>query len=283
MMVRQYCFQRRAAIKAFALLGAICVAFQTAATPAFTPIDPIKADKTIILDGHSLSIDQIVDVARNGAKVELSADALRRQEDNYGLLLEATAEGISVYWFNRATGDQRETVRFVGDATSGANKGNVERMQAEAFHRGALAGFGPDVSEEENIRAMMVVRANAMTYNAPSPQLSQMLLDLLNKGVTPVVRSRGTVGEGDLAQLGNVAGTMVGAGEAYYHGVRMPAAKALALAGLSAIKPFAADENALTSSDAFATGQAALAVYEGRRALEWADLIYAPFYTPRRS
>jgi histidine ammonia-lyase len=48
-----------------------------------------------------------------------------------------------------------------------------------------------------------------------------------------VVRSRGTVGEGDLAQLGNVAGTMVGAGEAYYRGVRMPAAKALALAGLS--------------------------------------------------
>ena len=102
-----------------------------------------------------------------------------------------------------------------------------------------------------------------------------MLLDLLNKGITPVVRSRGTVGEGDLAPLGNVAGTMIGAGEAYYHGVRMPAAKALALAGLKPLAPFAADENALTSSNAYATGQAALAVYDGARALEWADLIYA--------
>ena len=74
---------------------------------------------------------------------------------------------------------------------------------------------------------MMVVRANAMIYNAPSPQLSQMLLDLLNKRVTPVVQSRGTLGEGDLAQLGNVGAAMVGVGEAYFEGVRMPAAQAL--------------------------------------------------------
>jgi histidine ammonia-lyase len=68
---------------------------------------------------------------------------------------------------------------------------------------------------------------------------------------------------------------MVGAGEAYYQGVRMPAAKALAQAGLKPIQPFAADENALTSSNAYATGQAALVVNDARRALEWADLIYA--------
>jgi histidine ammonia-lyase len=166
-------------------------------------------------------------------------------------------------------------VLFKGDATSPANRDYVARHALEAFQRGALAGFGPEVSEEEVARAMMVVRANAMTYNAPSSALSQMLLDLLNKGVTPVVRSRGTVGEGDLAPLANVAGTMIGAGEAYFHGVRMPAAKALELAGLKPLTPFAADENALTSSNAYATGQAALAVYDGARALEWTDLIYA--------
>ena len=76
-----------------------------------------------------------------------------------------------------------------------------------------------------------------------------MLLDLINKRITPVVQSRGTVGEGDLAQLGNIGGVMVGAGEAYYQGVRMPAVKALAQAGLKPIQPFAAGENALTSSD----------------------------------
>jgi len=122
---------------------------------------------------------------------------------------------------------------------------------------------------------MMVVRANAMVHNAPSPQLSQMLLDLLNKRITPVVQSRGTLGEGDLQQLGNVGGAMVGAGEAYYQGVRMKADQALKSAGLTPIQPFAADDNALTSSNAYATGQSALLVHDAREALEWSDLIYA--------
>jgi histidine ammonia-lyase len=102
-----------------------------------------------------------------------------------------------------------------------------------------------------------------------------MLLDLLNKQVTPVVRTLGSLGEADLAQLSNVGATMVGAGEAYYHGRRMPAAKALEMAGLKPIQPFAADVNALTSSDAFGFGQAALLVADAEQALAWADLIYA--------
>jgi len=242
---------------------------------AYSAINPTAANQTITLTGHDLTLEQIVQVARYGAKVELSPEAQQREADNYGLLLEATAEGVPVYWFNRGTGAQRETVLFEGDATSPTNKPKLEAGQLERFQLGALAGFGPEVDAEEIVRATMVVRANAMTYNAPSPQVARMLLDLLNKRVTPVMQSRGTVGEGDLAQLGNVAGVMVGSGEAYYQGVRMPAAKALAQAGLKPIQPFAADENALTSSNAYATGQAALVVYDARRALNWADLIYA--------
>ncbi|HVW71238.1 MAG TPA: aromatic amino acid ammonia-lyase [Steroidobacteraceae bacterium] len=231
--------------------------------------------ETVTLTGHDLTLEQIVAVARHGAKVQLSAAARQREADNYGLLLEATAEGVSVYWFNRGTGDNRETVLFSGDATSAQNKPKVEQIQREAFRRGVFAGYGPEVADEEIVRAMMVVRANEMTYNAPSPQLSQMLLDLLNERITPVVQARGTVGEGDLAQLSNVAGAMVGAGEVYYRGARMPASEALKEAGLAPLQPFAADENALTSSDAYATGQAALVVYDARHALEWADLVYA--------
>jgi histidine ammonia-lyase len=275
--LRDYCWL---AFISLLTLGVDCMGHDALAAQVYTPIiySPIRAtmsDQTVLLDGHHLTIEEIVKVARYGAKVELTADARQREADNYGLLLEAAAEGMSVYWFNRGTGDQRETVLFDGDATSAKNKSTVERMQRESFRRGALAGLGPAVNEEEIVRAMMVVRANAMTYNAPSPQLSQMLLDLLNKRITPVVQSRGTVGEGDLAQLGNVGGTMVGLGEAYYHGVQMPAATALKQAGLKPLQPFAADDNALTSSNAYATGQAALLVNDAREALEWADLIYA--------
>jgi histidine ammonia-lyase len=245
------------------------------AASAYTPIVPTMSDRTIILTGRNLRIEDIVAVARHGAKVELGAEARRREADNYGLLLEAAAEGVPVYWFNRGAGDQRETVMFDGDPTTPKNRALIEKMQMKAFRDGALWGTGPEVSEEEIVRAMMVVRANSMTYNAPSPQLAQMLIDLLNKRITPVVQSRGTLGEGDLAPLGNVGVTMVGGGEAYLDGVRMSAGEALRRAGLSPIKPFAADDNALTSSNAYAAGQAALLTYDARAALEWADVIYA--------
>jgi histidine ammonia-lyase len=260
-----------------ALAGAVlwCAAIAARAAPYYVPITPSMGDRTVTLNGHDLTIDQVVMVARHGAKVELSKEARQREADNYGLLLEASAEGIPVYWFNRGAGDQRETVMFEGDPLAPKNRALIEKNQAARFHAGVEWGTGPEIGNEEIVRAMMVVRANAMIYNAPSPQLSQMLLDLLNKRVTPVVQSRGTLGEGDLAQLGNVAATMVGAGEAYFQGVRMKADQALKKAGLAPLQPFAADDNALTSSNAYATGQAALLVHDAKEALEWADLIYA--------
>ncbi len=260
-----------------ALIGAavLCAGMPAGAAPYYVPITPIMSDRTVTLNGHDLTIDQIVMVARHGAKVELSAEARQHQADSYGLLLEAAAEGIPVYWFNRGAGDQRETVMFEGDPLSPKNHALIEKNQAQRFASGALWGTGPEIDHEEIVRAMMVVRANAMVHNAPSPQLSQMLLDLLNERITPVVQSRGTLGEGDLQQLGNVGGAMVGAGEAYYQGVRMKADQALKSAGLTPIQPFAADDNALTSSNAYATGQSALLVHDARDALEWSDLIYA--------
>ena len=266
--------------RAVMMIGAVVASWTGTSAPLFAagdyqPITPATPTKTITLTGRDLTIDQVVEVARLGAKVELSAEAKQRQADNHGLLLEAAAEGIPVYWFNRGAGDQRETVMFSGDPMSAENRAYLEKTQLREFQRGASAGYGPEVRQEEIVRAMMVVRANAMSYNAPSAQLSQMLIDLLNRRIAPVVQSRGTLGEGDLAQLSNVAATMVGAGDAYSQGTLMPAADALAKAGLKPIKPFAADTNALTSSDAYATGIAALAVYDAQRALDWADLIYA--------
>jgi histidine ammonia-lyase len=257
--------------------SALCLIASAPASAAagYQPIDAAKGDSMITLTGHDMTIEQVVDVARHGAKVQLSPEAKQRQADNYGLLLEAAAEGVSVYWFNRGSGDQRETVMFSGDPLTPKNKAYLEKSQLMEFQLGAIFGYGPEVGDEEIVRAMMVIRANAMTSNAPSPQLSQMLIDLLNHRITPVVQSRGTLGEGDLAQLSNVGAAMVGTGEVYYQGVRMTAAAALAKAGLKPIQPFAADTNALTSSDAYSTGIAALAVNDARLALEWADLIYA--------
>ncbi len=167
-----------------------------------------------------------------------------------------------------------------------SNRDFLLQTQLQTFQGGAQGGEGPEVNDEEIVRAMMAERVNTMSYEAATPQVTQMLIDLLNKDVTPVVESRGSPGEGDLPQMGNVEATMVGTGDAYYHGVRMSAGEALARAGLRPLQdqpaqfeapgaPFAADDAAVTSTNAFTMGQAALLVYDAQQTLNWQDLLYA--------
>ncbi|MQA78967.1 MAG: aromatic amino acid lyase [Streptosporangiales bacterium] len=267
-------------------------------TSAYTTVN---ADGTVTADGKRMSIGDIVDVARNGAKIRLTSGARQRSLNAYYLLLQGAREGVPVYWFNRAAGSGRQEVIFSGDPlstkvtsdsptcpTTGqrcSNRDYLLQSQLRNFRSGATGGSGPEASREV-VRAMMAFRVNTMSYEAASPQLTQMLVDLLNKDVTPVVQSRGSPGEGDLPQLGNVAATMVGVGYAYFHGKRMTAKRALAEAGLKPLQdqpaqplapgaPFAADEAALTSSNAYSMGQAALHVHDAQQALNWQDLLYA--------
>jgi histidine ammonia-lyase len=268
---------------------------------AYNPITPTHAHQTITLTGKDLTYKQVVNVARFGAHVQLAPAARQRSLNAYYLLLEGAREGIPIYFFNRGTGAGRQTRIFSGDPlstdvdpnlicpTTGVPCSNQEfllQRQLARFESGPRQGFGPEVNDEEIVRAMMVVRANTMVYEAATPQVTQMLIDLLNKRVTPVVQSRGTPGEGDLPQMGNVEGTMVGVGEAYYQGVRMPASQALALAGLQPLQdqpaqplapgaPFAADDAAVVSTNAYSAGQAALLVYDAKNMLNWSDLVYA--------
>jgi len=250
-------------------------AAMSALAAEYRPIVATKESETVTLTGHDLTIEQVIDVARYGAKVKLSPEAKRRTTDAYGLLLQAQLEGVVMYGFNRNYGSGRAVVSLAGDPMSPDNKAMLEKRQLERFQEKPRGGYGPEVADEDIVRAMMVVRANSMTYEFASPQLTQMLQDMINDRISPVVQARGTPGEADLDQVGAIAGTMVGAGEAYYRGERMSAADALRRAGLKPIQPFAGDDYALESTNAYATGLAALLVADARTALEWADLTYA--------
>jgi len=241
---------------------------------SYHPIAPTMSAVMITLTGRDLTADQVVAVARHGAKVQLSAEAKQRAADAYGLLLEGAAEGVPVYAFNRGAGINR-TVILEGDPQSPENKAKLLERQTTAFMRGPAQGYGPEINDEEIVRALMVVRANTLSYEAASPQLMQMLVDFLNDDVTPAVQSRGTFGESDISLMANIGGTMIGVGDAYFRGVRMPAAEALQKAGLKPIEPGAADDSALTSTNAYTVGLSALLVSDARRVLDWTDLIYA--------
>ena len=242
------------------------------AQPRYEVIHEVASGETVVLTGRDLTIEQVVRVARDGAKVRLSPEAKQRSADAFGLLLQAAAEGVPVYWFNRGGGDNRETTIFSGDPTSPENAAFLKAQQLRAFRSGALRGYGPELHEEALVRAIMTIRANTMSYEAASPQLSATLVALINRRITPVMRSRGTVGEADITILSNIAGAMVGEGEVYSSGTRMPAARALADVGLTPLEPEGADFAALTSTNAYAHAQALFVVEEARRMLEWADL-----------
>jgi histidine ammonia-lyase len=282
------------------LMGALGAQAATASA-AYNPIVPTKANETVVMDGKHLTVQQLVDVARHGAKVELSADARQRSMNAYLLLLQGARENMPIYFFNRGTGSGRQQPIFSGDPLSTSvdpsltcptsnvacsNRDFLLERQLRTFRNGPRQGFGPEVADEEIVRAMMAVRVNTMVYEAATPQLTQMLIDLLNKRVTPVVQSRGTPGEGDLPQMGNVEGTMVGVGDAYHNGVRMSAGQALAQAGLQRLQdqpaqpsapgaPFAADDAALVSTNAYTSGQAALLLHDTRHMLNWSDILYS--------
>lgn len=105
------------------------------ASPAFAadyqPLTPTMSQKMITLTGRDLTVDQLVNIARFGAKVQLSTEAKQRQADNHGLLLEAAAEDIAVYWFNRGVGDQRETPMFSGDPLTPENRAHLDGRSRE--------------------------------------------------------------------------------------------------------------------------------------------------------
>ncbi len=249
-------------------------AYSAAATEAYRPISPTKADETITLTGHDLTIDQLVDIARHGAKVAISPEAMQRGADSFGLILEAQHEGIPVYRFNRQAGSGREIATMTGDPDSPENKTKLAARhdsRSDTIGQGPFAGFGEDVADEDIGRAMLAVNANIVTYEAASPAYIKGIVDLLNCGVTPAVHWRGAIGEADFVP---VAATMTGRGFAYFKGARMSAAQALAKAGLKPIQMEGNDE-ALGTTSALTAGFAALLVNDARQLIEWHDLIWA--------
>ena len=184
-------------------------------------ITPDAGDRVITLTGHDLTIEEVVAVARHGAQVRYSAQAIQRAADGMALRAEAGAENIPVYGLNRGPGAMRE-VRMKRDEAEGL----------AGARAGAKEGVLPEIADEDLVRAFLVIRANSVPFEAADAQFMQLLVNLLNKRVTPVMYSRGTLGEGDLFLTSNFLATMVGRGDAYFRGVRMSAAAALEKAGL---------------------------------------------------
>ncbi len=222
---------------------------------------------TVILDGSSLTIEKLVSVARFGERVELHLQALERIRVCRALLERKLAAKEIMYGTNTGIGEFSE--RVLSDE-------QVKEFQRYLIYNHA-AGIG-DPLPIEQVRAAMVSRINVHAHgnSACRPEITLTLVEMLNKGVTPVVCQKGSVGaSGDLAPMSQIALLLLGEGEAFYQGERLPGRVAMERAGIPIPGLEARDGLATINGSNVLTALSALQLYDMERWLKQAEIAAA--------
>ncbi len=218
------------------------------------------------LDGHHLTLESIEAVA-DGAPVRITGAALKRVARARDFVDARFASGETIYGVT--TGFGRLASISVDPSDAVALQLNLVRSHA--------AGTGESLAIPF-VRAASVLRANALSagHSGVKPETLDLIVAMLERGVTPVVPCQGSVGaSGDLAPLAHMTLTLIGEGEAFYRGERLPSAVALEQAGLAPIALAAKEGLALVNGTQVMTAIAALGVLRAQRLAAAADVIGA--------
>jgi histidine ammonia-lyase len=240
--------------------------------------------KTILLDGNSLTRDQLVAVARQGLRVELDETQLKRVQRAADFLADKVSCGEPTYGVTTGFGSNADKLlgaHRLRDELPGGNPDKPEGTLLEELQHNLITThavcvgkpFAPDV-----VRAMLVIRINTLMrgHSGIRVETLKALTAMLNAGVVPVVPEKGSVGaSGDLAPLSHLAIVLLGGGEAFYQGERMSGADALKRAGLSPIRLSFKEGLALNNGTAQMLATATLALDELEHLLDLADLAAA--------
>jgi histidine ammonia-lyase len=221
----------------------------------------------IVLDGNSLTIEKLVRIARNGEKVDLDPRSMKRIKVCRTMLEDKLKAHEIMYGTNTGIGEFSEVV---------LDDEQVKQFQRFLIYNHA-AGIGDPIAVE-SVRASIAGRINVHAHGNSGcrPEITLTLIDLLNKGVTPVVCQKGSVGaSGDLAPMSQVALLMMGEGEAFYQGKRMPAKQAMDLAGIPVPGLLARDGLATINGSNVLTAMSALHLYDINRWLKQAEIAAA--------
>ena len=216
------------------------------------------------LDGQRLSLAQIAAVASGTEAVALSNSARQRVEESREIVERIVAEGRTVYGVNTGFG-RLSDVRI--------EPGELRALQLNLV-RSHACGLGNPLSIEES-RAMLLLRANvlALGYSGCRPIVIEKLIEMLERGVTPVIPEKGSVGaSGDLAPLAHLAQTVIGEGEAFFDGQRVTSADALRQAGIEPLQLEAKEGIALLNGTQAMAAVGGLALQRAERVARVADV-----------
>ncbi len=226
-------------------------------------MDEKTLDK-ILLDGNSLSLEQVAMVASGLARAELSPEAVgavRLARDQVESIL---SEGKTAYGINTGFGNLAEVI---------VAKADLQRLQVNLV-RSHACGVGAPLARHE-ARALVLLRANVLAkgHSGIREATLRLLLELLERDVVPVIPEKGSVGaSGDLAPLAHLALTLIGEGECWLEGERLPSSEALRRAGLKPIELGAKEGLALVNGTQAMTAVGALALLRAEDLARTADI-----------
>jgi len=240
--------------------------------------------KTVLLDGNSLTREQLVAVARHGVSVALDQSQLVRVQRAADFLADKVSCGEPTYGVTTGFGSNADKLlgaHRLRDELPGGHPDKPEGTLLEELQHNLIITHAVCVGKPfaaDVVRAMLVIRINTLMrgHSGIRVQTLEALTALLNSGVVPVVPEKGSVGaSGDLAPLSHLAIVLLGGGEAFYQGKRMSGAEALKLAGLEPIRLSFKEGLALNNGTAQMLATAALSLHSLEYLLDLADLAAA--------
>jgi histidine ammonia-lyase len=230
-------------------------------------VNPPDGHVAVEVGAHPLSLDEYLSVAHGGARATLAPAARERMELHRASLRRQLEAGSLIYGVN--TGYGADSVRILPPEV-------LRTVQRNTIVSHAV-GVG-EIVPTEIVRGMMLLKANvlAMGFSAVRPLVAELLLDLLNHDIVPIVPQQGSLAaSGDLVPSGHMAMALIGEGDVLHAGRRMPAAEALSASRLERLVPEEKEGLALVNGTVFTEAYALEAVTRAEHLLRAADVAAA--------
>lgn len=225
----------------------------------------LEVNTMVILTGKSLTFAEIKRVVWKKEFVAVHPEAIEKIKENRKTVERMIAGEKTMYGINTGFGKFSDVI---------INDTNLDELQLNLI-RSHACGVG-DVFSEEFSRTMLLLRANALArgYSGVRPIIIEQLVKLINASIHPVIPQQGSLGaSGDLAPLSHLALALMGEGEVFYHGKRLPASAALRKEGIPPIKLKAKEGLALINGTQAMTAVGVIAYLEMEKLLYQSELI----------
>lgn len=246
-----------------AVKGPVNFSIRHISIPDIEFTDP-KQTQLVYVTGNSLSIERVVAVARYGAKIQISEEAIAKMNRSRETVEKIVLSGKPTYGINTGFGEFSKI---------SINDDDINTLQKNLILSHCTAVGEP--YSEEVVRAMILLRINNLCigFSGIRAEVVLTLADMLNKGVHPVIPQKGSLGaSGDLAPLAHMVLPLIGCGEAYYQGQKLPGGEAMKAAGITPCQLCAKEGLALINGTQAMTAVGTLAFYDTLTAARMADI-----------